>query len=80
LLAHVYSTDTRVLIDYNESSGVAKHVRLLVKLKQKAPEMTCTGNASSLQEAASDADTNPSLPIGWFLTLKPNVCIPTGQN
>jgi hypothetical protein len=83
-LSHVSLATTRVLIYnyYNEFSRVATHVRWLVKLKQKAPEMTCTSDASALQEVASDANTSSSLLIGWIgtevLTLTSNVCIPVG--
>jgi hypothetical protein len=36
------------------------------KVKNKRPEMTCTSDASSIQEAVFDANTNPSFPIGWI--------------
>jgi hypothetical protein len=73
----------RIVIYYKEFHGATKHVCRLWRSKQKAPETTCTSNASSLQEAASDADTTSSLPIGWictdFHTFKSNVCLPIGQ-
>jgi hypothetical protein len=74
----------RIVMYYKEFHGAAKHVcRLWRSKKKKAPETTCTSNASSLQDAASDADTNSSLPIGWiwteFHTFKSNVCLPIGQ-
>jgi hypothetical protein len=48
--------------------GAARHVRPILRFGTKSPQTTCTSNTSSLQEVASDADTNSSLPIGWIWT------------
>jgi hypothetical protein len=47
-LAFVNLTNTRVVICYNKFSGIAKHVRWFVKLKQNALDVTCTSDASAL--------------------------------
>jgi hypothetical protein len=48
--------------------GAARHVCTPWNFRTKSPETTCTSNASTLQNIASDADTNFSLPIGWIWT------------